>query len=57
MRDKIIIYRSGKDWRWKRVAKNGRIVGASSEGYRSKSMCRKNAERCLVQPDIWWIMP
>ncbi len=53
MRDEIIIYRSGKEWRWKRVAKNGRIVGASSEGYRSFARCLGNARRCCELPKLW----
>ena len=32
-------------WRWRRVAKNGRIVGASSKGYRSLKHCEENAAR------------
>lgn len=47
MRDKILVYRSGRDWRWKRVANNGRVIGASSEGYRSKRRCISNAMRCM----------
>ena len=44
--DKLVIYRSAdKQWRWKRVAPNGEIVGASSEGYRGYSDCRKNMQR------------
>ncbi len=33
------------EWRWTRKASNGRIVGASCEGYRKKSTCIKNAVR------------
>ncbi|MEM6890932.1 MAG: DUF1508 domain-containing protein [Pseudomonadota bacterium] len=32
-------------WRWRRTASNGRIVGASSEGYVNKSDCVSNARR------------
>lgn len=32
-------------WRWRRTAPNGRIVGASSQGYADKSECIENAER------------
>tara|TARA_Y100000815_G_scaffold233890_1_gene225675 strand:+ start:1964 stop:2161 length:198 start_codon:yes stop_codon:yes gene_type:complete len=32
-------------WRWRRTASNGRIVGASSEGYVNKSDCISNARR------------
>ena len=33
------------DWRWRRTAPNGNIVGASTEGYRNKSDCEDNARR------------
>jgi len=32
-------------WRWRRTASNGRIVGASSEGYENKLDCVGNAKR------------
>ncbi|WKB82749.1 DUF1508 domain-containing protein [Cellulophaga lytica] len=34
-----------KEWRWRRTASNGRIVGASSQGYINKSDCIGNARR------------
>jgi len=33
------------EWRWRRIASNGRIVGASSQGYVNKSDCVDNARR------------
>lgn len=33
------------DWRWRRVAANGRIVGASSQGFSSRQACVENARR------------
>jgi uncharacterized protein YegP (UPF0339 family) len=36
--------RSG-DWRWRRKARNGRIVGASTEGYRKAADAIANARR------------
>jgi uncharacterized protein YegP (UPF0339 family) len=30
-------------WRWRRTASNGRIVGASTQGYVNKSDCIANA--------------
>ena len=30
-------------WRWRRKSSNGRIVGASSQGYVNKSDCVENA--------------
>ena len=35
--------RSGK-WRWRVRAENGRIIGASSQGYRKPGDCADNAE-------------
>ncbi|MGJ4849166.1 YegP family protein [Bacillota bacterium Meth-B3] len=32
-------------WRWRRIAPNGKIVGASSEGFSSKQACVENAKR------------
>lgn len=32
-------------WRWRRTASNGRIVGASTQGYVNKSDCIDNAIR------------
>ncbi|TBR37617.1 DUF1508 domain-containing protein [Marinomonas agarivorans] len=32
-------------WRWRRTAPNGRIVGASTQGYANKSDCEENARR------------
>ena len=37
-------YRDENDkWRWRRTAPNGRIIGASSQGYVNKSDCVENA--------------
>ena len=33
------------EWRWRRIASNGRIVGASSQGYQNRLDCVANAER------------
>lgn len=44
--DKWEIYQDrGGDWRWRRTASNGRIVGASTEGYSSRANCLSNAQR------------
>ena len=44
--DKWKIYKdSQKEWRWERKALNGKIVGASTEGYKNKSDCEANAKR------------
>lgn len=43
---KIEIYRSGvffKDWRWRITSvNNGKIVGASSEGFKNRLDCNRN---------------
>lgn len=40
------IYQDKADeWRWRRTASNGNIVGASCEGYANKSDCEANAKR------------
>lgn len=45
-KDKWEFYKdSSNEWRWRRVASNGRIVGASSQGYQNKKDCIENAER------------
>lgn len=36
---------SKKEWRWRRKASNGKIVGASTQGYVNKSDCISNAQR------------
>lgn len=33
------------DWRWRRTASNGELVGASADGYGSKGSCLDNAIR------------
>ena len=36
---------NANEWRWRRTASNGRIVGASSEGYKNRGDCESNATR------------
>ncbi|WP_081411225.1 YegP family protein [Tenacibaculum ovolyticum] len=47
MNDKWEFYKdSSSKWRWRRtVSSNGKIVGASSQGYVNKSDCIDNAKR------------
>ena len=55
MNDKWTLYNDKKnEWRWKRVASNGRIVGASTEGYKNRSDCIDNARRngCTTEPSL-----
>lgn len=39
------IYPSFGQWRWRRTARNGNIVGASAESYVNRSDCIANARR------------
>lgn len=46
MKDKWTFYKDRKkEWRWRRVAANGRVVGAASEGYKHRVDCVANAKR------------
>ena len=43
----VEFYRSGlifKEWRWRIRATNGRIIGASTEGYKNRLDCVYNAQ-------------
>ncbi len=44
--DKWEFYKDpSEEWRWRRTASNGRIVGASTQGYKHKQDCVDNAIR------------
>lgn len=44
--DKWEFYKDSRElWRWRRTAANGRIVGASTEGYINRVDCVENAQR------------
>jgi uncharacterized protein YegP (UPF0339 family) len=46
MKDRWEFYRDArKKWRWRRVATNGRIIAASTEGYVKRSGCVTNAKK------------
>jgi len=46
MNDKWEFYKDTQDqWRWRRTASNGNIVGAATEGYVNKADCEGNARR------------
>ena len=46
MNDKWEFYQDpNKEWRWRRIASNGRIVGSSSQGYVNRNDCVANARR------------
>ena len=45
-KDKVELYKDKNDkWRWKRIAPNGEVVGASTQGYANKSYCKEIARR------------
>lgn len=50
--DTVTFYKtSPSDWRWRRVAANGRIVGGSTESYKNFQDCKANLER-QAQPYV-----
>ncbi len=52
--DKFEVYKDKKgEFRWRRTAPNGQIVGASSEGYSSKKACEENMNRGPNPSDKW----
>ena len=40
---KLTIYGLKKQYRWRAIAANGKIIGASSEGFYNKKDCEDNA--------------
>lgn len=42
MKRKVTIYRTGRNWRWRMQARNGAIVGASTEGYLKRGRALEN---------------
>ena len=49
--DKFEVYQDKRgEWRWRRLASNGKIVGAASEGYKAKKDAEANAERQGYKP-------
>jgi len=52
MTDKTIVYQDkAGEWRWKRVAANGRIIADSGEGYSRLSDAERAASRAFLAPD------
>jgi len=46
MNDRFEFYQDSQNWwRWRRIAPNGRTVGASTEGYVNRFDCIANARR------------
>ncbi len=52
--DKFEVYKDKRgEYRWRRKAVNGQIVGAASEGYTKKADCEKNMNRGANPKDKW----
>lgn len=53
-KDRVEVYVTWRprEYRWRRIAPNGEIVGASSEGYRRKVDALANARRCMTKCPI-----
>ena len=52
--DKFEVYKDKRgEFRCRRIASNGKIVGASSEGYTKKADCEKNMKRGPNATDKW----
>ncbi|WP_112322379.1 YegP family protein [Oceanibium sediminis] len=52
--DKFEVYQDkAGEYRWRRTATNGQIVGASCEGYKNKSDCEANMNRGPNPSDKW----
>ncbi|HEU0222890.1 MAG TPA: DUF1508 domain-containing protein [Paracoccaceae bacterium] len=52
--DSFEIYQDKRGaWRWRLKAKDGSIVGAASEGYKSRSDCEANMKRGAKNGDKW----
>ncbi|MEL6575413.1 MAG: DUF1508 domain-containing protein [Pseudomonadota bacterium] len=53
-KDSFEVYQDKRgEWRWRRKATNGQIVGAACEGYKSKADCEANMSRGHVASDKW----
>ncbi|WP_340107450.1 YegP family protein [Pikeienuella sp. HZG-20] len=52
--DKFEVYQDKRgEWRWRRKASNGQIVGAASEGYTSRADAEANMNRGPNPKDKW----
>ena len=53
-KDTFEVYKDKRgEFRWRRKAPNGKIVGASSEGYMKKKDCEANMNRGPNDSDKW----
>lgn len=53
MQHRVIIYGTADDqWRWRRVASNGRIVADGAESYHNVADCQDMAVKVNAQPYV-----
>lgn len=53
-KDKFEVYQDKRgEWRWRRKATNGNIVGAACEGYKARADCEANMNRGPKDSDKW----
>lgn len=53
-KDSFEVYQDKRgEWRWRRKATNGQIVGAACEGYKSRGDCEANMNRGENAKDSW----
>lgn len=51
----VRIYRDAAgEWRWSAIARNGKVVADSAEGYRNRSYCLKMARELFPTTLIEW---
>jgi len=52
--DRLDVFQDKRgNWRWRRIAASGEVVGASSEGYASRADCERNMMRGANPDDRW----
>ena len=50
--NRTVVYRDeGGEWRWRRVAANGRVVADSGEGYEHRVDCERMAHELFPDDD------
>lgn len=53
-KDKLEVYQDKRgEWRWRRFATNGKIVGAASEGYKARKDAEANMNHGYFASDKW----
>jgi len=52
-RSQVVIYKDRKgEWRWRAIARNGRIIADCGEGYKRKAGAAKGFE-ALISTVLW----